>query len=243
MRYLTSIALLLVCVIPVFGQDPETPEPEVQKTLNMVVPGHQPPTSNILFVVDTSGSMDQRQTSDAIESVCQIAETPLDDLQIAIISFGTDVHRWAGTDDINEQTGQPTSRPGWSLMPSLHNVQAARNWLQNNKDNGGTNITSAINQAFESTNGLQGAQRITQLSIIIVSDGDFSNFEALALAIERQQKLREENGLDRVAIGFFGIDVSPPDDTKVRALIGENAAHCILGYMNMVYGRPETEED
>lgn len=241
MRFLSSLLLCLLLVFPCIAQE-ETSEPQVQKSLNMVIGGQHPPTSNILFVVDTSGSMDQSQVADAIQAVCGIAETPLDDLQVAAINFGSRVSRWPGTEDVDPQTGKPMSRPGWSLMPSANNLRALRDWLHT-KDGGSTEIIAAINQAFASTNGQNGAQSVRQLSIIIVSDGDFTNFAGLRAAIDRQQQVRQRAGLDRVAIGFFGIDVTNNDDAEIRATVGEGASRCSIGYMRMIYTRIFEEDD
>lgn len=241
MRYLFSLLLALISTCPIYAQE-EVPTPQVQKQLEMTVAGHQPPTSNILFIVDTSGSMDQQQVADAIQAVLNIAEVPLDDLQIALISFGGVARRWAGTEDRNPQTGELISRPNWSLMPSRHNLDAAREWLENSRDGGGTQIIAAINQAFASCGAGEGGQSVRNLSIIIISDGDFNNFGGLQRSIDERQRERRRADLDDVAIGFFGIGVTERDDQSIRNLVGENATRCILGYMRLRYVKPGSNE-
>jgi len=217
----------------------------------MGIAGHQPPGKNILFLVDTSGSMDGRKVQDAIQTTIRIAEAPLDDLQIAIVNFGSNIYRWPGTVDKNPQNGEIISRKRWSLMPSRDNLRIAHAWMQQNMDGGGTNVVAAIKHAFESCSGGKGNETVDDLSIIIISDGIFHTYPRLKATIQEAQRERRRKNLDEAAIGFFGIDDEGNKD-QIKSLVGEKkkqgertvwvVKRCILGYFRLVYPEPEEEE-
>jgi len=250
MRYFLSIFLLCLLCKPSSAQE-NKPEQQPQPRLEMGIRGQQPPGKNVLFLVDTSGSMDGRKVQDAIKTVMRIAEAPLDDLQIAIVNFGSRTHRWPGTRDTDPQNGQVISRNRWSLMPSRDNLRLALTWMHKNKDGGGTNVVSAVNHAFQSCAGGKGNETVRDLSIIIISDGLFSYYGRLERAIQEGQRVRRRNQMNEAAIGFFGID---DQDNKyhIKRLVGKEtkqgnrsvwtADKCILGYFRLVYPEPEPEE-
>jgi len=217
----------------------------------MGIAGHQPPGKNILFLVDTSGSMDGRKVRDAIQTAINIAEAPMDDLQIAIATFGSGVHRWPGTVDTDPQSGEVISMKRWSLMPSRDNLRIAHAWMQQNEDGGGTNVVDAVRHAFTSCSGGKGNETVRDLSIIIISDGIFHTYPRLKATIKEAQRGRRRKKLEEVAIGFFGIDDGDNKD-QIKNLVGKETKQgdstiwtvdtCILGYFRLVYPEPPKEE-
>lgn len=260
MKRFIGFLALLISFFPIISLKAQNPESEPVAEIEMVVEGLEPPTKNIFFIVDTSGSMDGKKVQDAIQITINIAEAPLDDLQIAVVSFGSGVHRWPGTQDVNPQTGEIISRPGWSLMPSQDNLTLARDWLQENRDNGSTEMLPAVKHAFQSC--LKGPGQVKELSIIIISDGLINNYQDIATTIDREQRIRTDNGLPRATIGFFGIDIQNEGTSNwIRRLVGQpagvehwnfddplpsgaswQATRCILGYFRLVYPPPDFEE-
>lgn len=266
MKFLLKVALLVslgfFSAYPADAQDPAEAEAPAAPTVEMVIPGLQPPTKNIFFIVDTSGSMDGKKVEDAIQTTIQIAETPMDDLQIAIVSFGSGTHRWPGTRDVDPDTGRVLSREGWSLMPSRDNLDAARAWLNGNRDSGSTELLPALQHAFSAC-AAQNA--IKDVSIIIISDGLINNYRQIAACIEEQQRAREENNLPPTTLGFFGIDIqNEATNNLVKRLVGHpvgqssewdadyrsepdtvwEPTRCVLGYFRLVYPpEPELPEE
>jgi Mg-chelatase subunit ChlD len=189
--------------------------------------GARPPGKDIIFVVDTSGSMKQRQVRDAINTVMQIAETPMDDLQIAIVSFGSGTNRWPGTTDRNPQNPkQLLSRNRWSIMPSKDNLDAANAWMWANIDDGSTEPVPALRHAFQTCSGGKGNETVRDLSIIIISDGIFGSDDYINLktCIQVEQTARLAKNLPEAAIGMVGVDISTSNTRSVKFLLGKNVA-------------------
>ena len=146
-------------------------------------------------------------------------------------------------------------------MPSLDNLRAAQAWMQQNRDGGGTNVISAVNHAFQSCSGAKGHETVQDLSIIIISDGVFTNFSGLGRAIQEGQRTRRRKKMPEAAIGFFGID-DESHKQQIKHLVGTQAKgkyrvdedkgltnagawtadKCILGYFRLIYPEPKPEE-
>ena len=218
------------------------------------------PTKHILFLIDSSGSMRGDRIGTAIEFVLNkrsgVAAAPFDDFYIAIATFGSHVGRWEGTVDINPDNNKPMSPYGWSAMPSGDNLAAARRWINSNLDGGGTKLIQGLQHAFDSTSGvakkdasLAGLQRgvaIEELTILIITDGEVENRDAVDRVLTRLQNERKQAKLPLATIGFVGIDVNVPDNpsrdtghTLMKALAKK---HGRLGYMRIEF-LPEPDED
>jgi hypothetical protein len=200
--------------------------------------------------------MDGKKVQSAINMTMQIAETPLDDLQIAVISFSEKYSRWEGTQDLNPKTKKPMSYKNWSLMPSKVNLDKAFSWLQSNQFSGGTHLVPALTSAFNTTTGKDGHPAIKNLSIIIISDCEFythhsqkNPFAEIRAAILNGQKTRKKYELSPAAIGIFGIAVPDNMQAGVKGLVGKKKVIkekeklviqwkvdlCSLGYCALVY--------
>jgi len=222
---LTSPALAQQPPYPPHPQQSDDEAGEIAKPpptrLVWEIAGIRPPNKNILFIIDTSGSMNGKKVQSAIKMAISIAEAPVDDLQIAIISFGSRTHRWAGTTDVDPNTGKDMSRNRWSVMPSLDNLTVAYSWLQANRDSGSTSILPAIHNAFNSCLGGKGNELVKELSIFIISDGKFGNYNLVKATIEEHQKRRLKANLYPVSLGFIGVDINRHYNSKIKNLIGE----------------------
>ena len=213
-------------ISPVIAQTANPKEEKAPPPVQMIwdIPSTRPPSKNIFFIVDTSGSMDGVRVQSAIQMVMMIAGQVIDDLQVATISFGSSTKRWPGTLDVDPQTQIHQSRKGWSAMPSAYNLQELHTWLQNNRDSSGTNMLTPINQAFDSCLGNGGYDAVDDLSIYIISDGEVSNYSAIKTAIIQHQARRIKANLNPAAIGFIGINVKPKYGFQIKELIGSAAA-------------------
>ena len=239
------LSIALFCSFLIFISVPgASPVAAQEETLHVesswIVSPEQPPTNNILFLIDGSGSMSGDKINVAIDFAMEIAGAPVDDLQIALVTFGNFVSRWEGMEDINPTTGDPISRPGWAVMPSAENLQAARNWLISNLDAGSTLICPGISHVFASSSGQEDplglySQTVNDLTIIILTDGLFtdqmesSDGSGILATLARWQKIRAESGLNEAVIGVIGINVEGRGDENLRALAGN------LGFLSLVF--------
>jgi len=238
---LASCALVAVVITsPTIAQDAETPPPPPQSVWERNP--QQPPNRNILFLIDSSGSMNGRKVNDAIAFAMQIAEAPVDEFNIALVTFGTRVTRWAGTEDVNPQNNTPVGHRGWSAMPSADNLAAAREWISNNLDGGSTYVVPGIQHAVRSNSNvvdptLQGANlpaiSLSELTIFIITDGDFTEplLATVVNTITEMQALREQNDLPPVVFGLIGVNVSVKTNLEMRQL----SEPFILGYLRLSY--------
>ncbi|XP_041636801.1 inter-alpha-trypsin inhibitor heavy chain H2 [Cheilinus undulatus] len=150
-----------------------------------------PLPKNIVFVIDVSGSMwgvKMKQTVEAMKAI-------LDDLTIddhfSIIDFNHNVRCWSE-----------------EMVPaSTIQIADAKNYIQNIKPNGGTNINEALMRAVQmlvraSNQGLIDPRSVSM--IILVSDGDPTVGEIRLRTIQKNVKrvMREEYSLFSLGIGF-----------------------------------------
>ncbi|KAF7229431.1 inter-alpha-trypsin inhibitor heavy chain H2 isoform X1 [Nothobranchius furzeri] len=146
---------------------------------------------NIVFVIDISGSMwgvKMKQTVEAMKAI-------LDDLELedyfSIIDFNHNVRCWSE-----------------ELVPgSAIQIADAKNYIENIKPNGGTNINEALMRAVQmlvraSNQGLINPRSVSM--IILVSDGDPTVGEIKLSTIQKNVKrvMREEFSLFSLGIGF-----------------------------------------
>lgn len=208
----SSLLLLFCIVIPGLSQDKKEdkpPEPTLETFIEAKIPVAN---KHLLFLVDTSGSMDGFKVMKAISTVIELCQAPVDDFQVAAISFGSHPHKWPGTEDIDPDTKVDVSPPGWSLMPSETNLKILDSWLNKNRDSGSTDFSEAIDMAFSEVSSIK------DVSIVIISDCDFDQTaERAAELVSFGQKSREDNKMPPATIGIFGIDV--PSNERINGAL------------------------
>ncbi|RMG09418.1 MAG: VWA domain-containing protein [Planctomycetota bacterium] len=179
-----------------------------------VVPAAERPSKHLLFLVDTSGSMEGDKFASACQAVVDIAAQPVDAMEIAILAFDDEVARWPGL----PASGGPPPRfqatvppralpraparrvpPGWAALPSREAVRHASAWLARRPPEGGTRIIPALRAAL--------AEPRKELTVVLVSDGQFyqERGEAILAALEEAQRAREAKGLGRALLLVFAV--------------------------------------
>lgn len=241
MRIVRIIICLLLLVGLVRGQE-DKQGPFLETLIEAKIPVAN---KNLFFIVDTSGSMNGEKVMKAIATVIELCSAPVDDFQVAAISFGTESRLWEGTEDIDPRTKKDVTLPGWSLMPSQDNLKSLEKWLEENKEGTGTNVIPAILKAFEES------MNIKDISIVIISDCDFDSGQsngAIISTIQEQQSLRQKAGMPPVSLGIFGIEMPDTPGYGERPSIKVLAKRefiCIaeLGVYNFTFSPPESEEN
>lgn len=241
------LAVLLLCSAPTLAQD-NTPPVYPAPTSVWERDAQYPPNRNILFLIDSSGSMNDRKIGDAINFAMQVAEAPIDDFNITLVTFGSRVARWAGTKDVDERTGAQVGHRGWAAMPSSNNLQAARNWISNNLDDGSTYVIPGIEHASRANSGLYDgilhdvelpAITLKELTIIIITDGEFSEpLIRVVRAIAAAQSMRQKRELPSINFGLIGIDVKTKaknNVTTINAKMKTLSKTFGLGYLRLSY--------
>uniref|UniRef100_A0A8C7Z6L9 Inter-alpha-trypsin inhibitor heavy chain 2 n=1 Tax=Oryzias sinensis TaxID=183150 RepID=A0A8C7Z6L9_9TELE len=160
--------------------------------VHFFAPSKLPPLpKNIVFVIDVSGSMwgvKMKQTAEAMQAI-------LDDLtiedQFSIIDFNHNVRCWRE-----------------DLVPaSPIQTEDAKNYIQNIRPRGGTNINEALLRAVQMLVRASNHDLVEQRSvsmIIFVSDGDPTVGEIKLGTIQKNVKrvMREEFSLFSLGIGY-----------------------------------------
>lgn len=222
-RVLLSILFSLICCSSVLSQEEDLPTSQIET----LVEPNCPAQKRLIFVVDTSGSMDRVKVGAAIQTVINICNAPIDDFQVSAISFGGDTRRWEGTEDIDPRTGKDISPPGWSAFPSAKNLEILDNWLWKSIDKGSTDVNSAFEEAFNIADGIE------EVSIVLISDCDFdASSEYLAKVIQKRQEVRFNKHMPVVTIGIFGITSSEPVKTAIKTNLSN---YCALGIFNLYF--------
>lgn len=164
-----------------------------------VAPGNRRMTTKIAFVVDTSGSMDNRgRVQMGITFARNLLGRPGDELLVQMFAFKDGFTRWPGIrPNPDEQRFGPPPPEGWTEFPSLPALQAAQRWLTEQGASGGTNPIGAMTAA------LQLNQR--DLTVVLITDGEFGSIvPGFLTAVEAAQVAREMKGLERAVIFVIG---------------------------------------
>ena len=164
-------------------------------------------TTNIAFIVDTSGSMDNHgRVGMAITFANSIIGRPGDQLMIALLSF-KDIHtRWPGLTEKEKAAAlaagslDPAGKKppkGWTYFPGVPQLESAQNWLNSRGANGGTNPVSALTEVL--------AEDVDDLSIVIITDGEDFDVAGFKAAVKIGQALRVGREKNRAVIFVIGI--------------------------------------
>lgn len=234
MRYI--LVLFLTVFSLCCAQD--APPVLLKSQTETLVEASVPTQKRLVFIVDTSGSMDRYKVASAIQAVMDICNAPVDDFQVSAISFGTGCRRWEGTEDIDPNTGKDFTPPGWSAMPSVPNLEALNSWLWSAVDNGGTAVRPAFEEAFKLGADLEDVSFVL-ISDCILNDGPLTKVAVganerpgLIQYIQRLQQDRVKNNKSKVSVGIFGISMT----SEVSKEISDNLAQiCDLGIYNLCF--------
>jgi Mg-chelatase subunit ChlD len=153
-------------------------------------------TNRVLFVVDVSGSM-QGQLQEAVENVMLIVQTPVDDLQVGLLTFNHQTVRWKGKPGLCEHSGKHSAkcvRPGWARVPDHYKDFAG--YLSSFAASGWTEPCVAIKRALEDPEEV--------LTIVLVSDGDFVA-TAACRALVTGQLARKKKKLPMAQVMVWGV--------------------------------------
>jgi len=183
---------------------PPTPSDEIVT----VVPPSGPMTTNIAFIVDTSGSMDNHgRVGMAVTFANSIIGRPGDQLMVALLSFKATHTRWPGMNKSEilaaklagtwERMDGPPPPKGWTYFPGVPQLASAQSWLNNRGASGGTDPVSAINEVL--------AETVKDLSIVLITDGEDFDVSAFTKAVVEGQSAREKSKLGRAIIFVIGI--------------------------------------
>lgn len=167
-------------------------------------------TQRIVFVLDVSGSMQEDgKIKRLVGFVGSVIQQPLDELQIAIFAFDTSMYRWPGVADPPEDT-KPVPK-GWAKLPSEEALKSAQAWLSQFTSGGGTRPEETLRAAL--------SEERTDMSVVVVTDGDYNNGSAESTAIvAERQAWREKKGCGKAVIMAFGVGKGSAKQEHLAAL-------------------------
>lgn len=138
-------------------------------------------------------------------------------------------------------------------MPSNDNLNIGRRWISSHLDGGGTDFRNAIQHCINSNSGiaenlagLKVPVVVEELTILVITDGEFNTRPGTDNAIALLQKSRRDKGLPEALIGFVGIKVKMPRNPQMKTghtFLKELATKCGgLGYLRIEF-LPEIEQE
>jgi len=153
-------------------------------------------TKRVLFVVDASGSMQGDKFARACRGVLQIAEQPIDEVEVGVLAFNDETARWPGLPEDHPARPVPD---GWAALPSAEAVASASAFLAERGAYGDTLVIPALRQALAETRD--------ELSVVVVTDGVFQRERSddVLAALAEAQQAREERGLGRAVVLVYGV--------------------------------------
>lgn len=182
---------------------------------------------NVLFIFDCSGSMSSSKIQEALTFFTGLSSQPVDQMQLAILAFDSPDHngngglyRWPG---IPEPDGPKPILKGWAGLPSLTAIKKATKWVHETRGHagGGTQVIPAIRKAYQEIKD--------ELSIILVTDGDFSDTapgvltanEYILASLKTAIKTREMNKkLTSTAMMIYGVGSHRQENLAQLAKLG-----------------------
>jgi len=151
----------------------------IMSIIVLVAPEVQHFPKNVIFVVDTSGSMDGDKITEAMEAFRLFAGQPTDEMRMKVIAFQTNSVWW---------------KSEWTKLPDANAIQEAAAWLKgvqlSGELGGGTSPIPSLRDALKDPE--------PELAVVLISDGQFS-IPPLALAILKS--LAKERVVGTVMIG------------------------------------------
>lgn len=167
--------------------------------LETVIEPKERMTKNVLFLLDTSGSMDHGALTKAVNAVVTIATQSTDDLNVAVIAFDDGCTRWGGLPGTEPDGGPPK---GWAAMPSQDGAKKLTDWLGEIPAGGGTNLHFAMREGLHVKQPRKGA-----LTVVVVTDDkiDATQRSAMKSLVEGLQTHREKEGMGKATLVGYRI--------------------------------------
>lgn len=177
-----------------------------------------PLNKHLLFVYDSSGSMEGEKFVRAANFVIAIAEQNFDQFELGILAFAGENYRWGG---IPDPTSTPPIPKNWAALPSQESVDQAYDWIMDLGAGGDTIVIPALRDALQ--------ENRRYLSIILISDGMFhrETTDEIVNTIETAQSERDNNGLGRASIMIFGAN-DGYNDTLGQIAVDTGASYYYL---------------
>ncbi|XP_004864421.1 inter-alpha-trypsin inhibitor heavy chain H3 isoform X1 [Heterocephalus glaber] len=144
---------------------------------------------NVVFVIDVSGSMSGRKIQQTRDALLKILEDVKKDDYLNFILFSGDVTTW------KDQLVQATPE----------NLQEARTFVKNIRDQGATNINDALLRAIHMLNKAQEEHVVPERStsiIIMLTDGDANTGESRPEKIQENVRNAIEGKFPLYNLGF-----------------------------------------
>ena len=166
----------------------------------MVDAPEKPFTKRVLFVLDCSGSMDERdKIAQAVDAFISISGQAVDEMEIGIIGFGSHSYRWEG---VPEEGEHPIPK-GWAAMPSQEAVQKAQQWLVGIRVGSNVKFSTILSPALMAALN----EERDQVTVVLITDGhimDSLDKPAIVSNVENAIRHRAENSpivLSVIAVG------------------------------------------
>ena len=188
-----TLTVFLLLISPALAAPPDRPE--------MVVPPEARFTKNVLFLVDTSTSMNgNNRISRAISAFSFIAESSTDEMQFGVCAFGKRIRRWGGIPE--EKFEVP---PGWAAR-TPQAVERADEWLSRLPLQPRTEVIPGIEHCL--------SEDRDELTVVLITDGDF-DFESRENVLKAIQSKQEEREHPAV---LCTVGVGRPNVTSLREI-------------------------
>lgn len=204
-----TLLLTLSLATTVKSQDDDKKKPPVIKTeVEMVLPpGRGEITENIHIIVDKSGSMTSDELSIAIDETLTIAGQGLENLNVAITTFGGDHQRLRYVDK------ESKIGPNWLCMPSADNLKRIKAHLAAPINNYATFVRPPLQLALN--------EKVKKLTVIVISDLLFGRLDNLSADLKKMTKGKD------VVVGFVGINAAVGKKSTMFKLCKKNKAWLI----------------
>ncbi len=201
-------------------------------------------TKNIRFVVDVSGSMNRTRLMAAISTVLHISQQPIDEMQIALITFDTNHAVWPGHPEPDAYKPVPA---GWAALPNLDitgdpedktKIGELEQFIQRHAISGNTDPRSAFREAIDDRK---------DLTIVVVSDGEWliglgsdpttglpQFADPVSTVIPAKQQERVDKGLAPAVLVFYAVTDKKNQSEGVDANFRSYARRFGGGYIRYV---------
>jgi len=194
MRYVAILLLILFCAFPVRSDDWKIPPEQGQVT------------KNILFVIDTSGSMNPGELAGGISTMLTLVEQSVDEMNVGVIAFSDSPVMWSGPSKKSEKLPKE-----WLELPDKDGLEELQKWVMALKPGGGTNMHAALK--------LAASQSVSPLTIVVITDGVYNgrgsddqvdeNNNKLVIFLNGLNESRKEASLEPFTFGVMLTYLSP----------------------------------